>query len=132
MKTPIPVTTVPLHLALLTAFAMMASSTSAKLSGDKPLIRESDSIFVQKQITSKKSSIRLYPDANHQVLFFSASGVENKHYQLYLFDVEGKLLKQIDIKNKQTTLINKIEKGTYLFEVFCDDARIENGQVVVR
>lgn len=126
------VTTVPVHLALLTALAMMASSTSAKLNHVNPVIRESDSIFVQKQITSKKNSIRLYPDANHQVLFFSANGEENKHYQLYLFDIEGKLIKQFDIKSKQTTLINKIAKGTYLFEVFSDDVRIENGQVVVK
>jgi hypothetical protein len=132
MKTTIPVTTVPIHLALLTALAMVASSTSAKLNGSKPIIPESDSIFVQKQITSKKSNIRLYPDVNHQVLFFSANGEENKHYQLFLFDIEGKLLKQVDIKNKQTTVINKIAKGTYLFEVFCDDVRIENGQVLVK
>ena len=58
--------------------------------------------------------------------------LKEKVYQLFLFDVEGNLVKQANIKNKQTTVIDNIEKGNYLFEVFSDDERIENGQVIVR
>lgn len=91
-----------------------------------------DSIVVEKQFTSKKYKIRLYPNANQQVLFFSASGEQHKIYQLFLFDMDGILVKQANIKNKQITVINNIEKGVYLFEVFSDDERIENGKVTVR
>jgi hypothetical protein len=61
-----------------------------------PLIRHrfNDTILVQKQLTSKKNKIKLYPNANHQVLFFSASGQSGKVYQLFLFDIDGKLVKQ--------------------------------------
>ena len=92
----------------------------------------SDTILVQKQQVSKKHGIRLYPDASQQVLFFGAKGIYGKAYQLYIFDVEGKLVKQVNIKNKQTTVLENIEKGDYMFEVFSDDERIENGQVIVR
>ncbi|MBC7829297.1 MAG: T9SS type A sorting domain-containing protein [Chitinophagaceae bacterium] len=91
-----------------------------------------DSIVVEKQLTNKKHKIRLYPNANQQVLFFSANGEHGKIYQLFLFDMDGKLVKQANIKNKQTTVINNIDKGVYLFEVFSDDERIENGKVTVR
>ena len=91
-----------------------------------------DSIFIQKQITSKKHKISLYPNADQQVLFFGVNGAEGKVYQLFLFDVDGRLVKQSEIRNKQTTLIRNIEKGTYLFDVFSDDERIENGQIIVR
>jgi hypothetical protein len=90
-----------------------------------------DSIVVEKQFTSRKYKIRLYPNANQQVLFFSASGEEGKIYQLFLFDIDGKLVKQANIKNKQTTVINIVDKGVYLFEVFIEDRRIENGKVTV-
>lgn len=92
----------------------------------------SDTILVQKQVTSKKNKIKLYPNANHQVLFFSVAGENGKVYQLYLFDLDGKLVKQANIRNKQTTILNKIDKGSYIYEVFSDDERIENGQVIVR
>lgn len=91
-----------------------------------------DTILVQKQQVSRKHGIRLYPDVNQQVLFFGAKGVYGKAYQLFIFDVEGKLVKQVSIKNKQTTVLENIEKGDYVFEVFSDDERIENGQVIVR
>jgi hypothetical protein len=91
-----------------------------------------DSVLVQKSTTSKKCRIRIYPNAEHDVLFFNARGVDGKVYQLFLFDVDGKLVKQANIKNKQTTILENIEKGSYLFEVFSDDERIENGQVTIQ
>lgn len=91
-----------------------------------------DTILVQKQVTSKKHRIKLYPNAEQDVLFFSVRGSEGKVYQLFLFDVAGNLIKQANVKGRQTTVIDNIEKGNYLFEVFSDDERIENGQVIIR
>jgi hypothetical protein len=118
--------TVSLLLSVLTCSA----STSLFPSGNTPVFR--DTILVQKNQISKKIKIKLYPNANHQVLFFSASGEAGKVFQLFLFDIDGKLVKQVNIRNKQTTVLNRIEKGSYLFEVFSDDERIEHGQVIVK
>ena len=90
------------------------------------------SIQVSKSQNSKKSRIRLYPDARQQVLFFSAGGDERKVYQLYLFDMDGRLVNQASIRSKETTVLTNITEGNYLFEVFSDDERIDNGQVAVR
>ena len=117
--------------ALLFAFAQ-TTATAAPASTHSP----ADTILIQKQITSKKYKIRLYPNASHEVLFFSATGPasqgDGKVYQLYLFDVEGNLIKQANIRNKQTTVLNNIGKGRYIFEIFSDDERIENGHLIVR
>jgi hypothetical protein len=121
------------HVTLLALVSLIVSFAAAE-----PVIMDSfkqsapDTIYIQKQQTSRKHGIRLYPDATHQVLFFEAKGVYGKAYQLYIFDVEGKLVKQVTIKNKQTTVLENIEKGDYLFDVFSDDERIENGQMTVR
>jgi Secretion system C-terminal sorting domain len=91
-----------------------------------------DTITISKNRINKKYRVKLYPNASQEVIFFSASGTEGKNYQLFVFDLEGKLVKQTQIKNKQTTIISNIEKGDYLFEVFSDDERIENGNLSVR
>ncbi len=91
-----------------------------------------DTILVQKRTTSKKHRIKLYSATEQDVLFFSVRGSVKKEYQLFLFDVAGNLIRQANIKNKQTTVIDNIEKGNYLFEVFSDDERLENGQVIIR
>jgi hypothetical protein len=90
------------------------------------------SIRVSKSLISKKYKIGLYPDAKYQVLFFSAEGGEKRVYQLYLFDMEGKLARQATIRNKETTVLTDISDGNYLFEVFSNDERIENGQMTVQ
>ena len=89
-------------------------------------------IRVNKSQISKKYKIGLYPDARQQVLFFSADGGAKRVYQLYLFDMDGKLAHQATIRNKETTVLTDISDGNYLFEVFSDDERIENGQLIVR
>lgn len=68
----------------------------------------------------------------HKVLFFSVKGTNGKVYQLYVFDLDGHLVKQKEIRNKQTVYISDFNKGIYLFDVFCDDERIGNGQLAVR
>lgn len=91
-----------------------------------------DTIFIQKNSVVKSHRISLYPDANQKVVFFSVRGAEGKVYQLYVFNIEGKLVKQAETRNRQTTVIKGILKGSYFFEVFSDDKRIGNGQIAIR
>ncbi|WP_350340110.1 T9SS type A sorting domain-containing protein [Paraflavitalea speifideaquila] len=51
---------------------------------------------------------------------------------MFLFNLEGKLIKQVNIRNKETTVLNNMGKGNYLYEVFSEDERLENGQVIIR
>lgn len=90
------------------------------------------SIQISKSQVSKKHKIKLYPDARQQVLFFSANGEEGKVYQLFLFDMDGRLVSQTRIRSRETTVLTNISEGNFLFEVFTDDERIENGQLTVR
>ncbi|MBS1659688.1 MAG: T9SS type A sorting domain-containing protein [Bacteroidetes bacterium] len=126
--------TVPLFLGL--ALCLQTSVNAAGIQpvgGHYPFGYDTiHSIEISKSLSSKKHKIRLYPDARQQVLFFSASGENGKVYQLYLFDVDGRLVSQTQIRNRETTVLTNISEGNYLFEVFTDDERIENGQVRVR
>jgi hypothetical protein len=91
-----------------------------------------DSIVVHQKSMSKSHKIGLFPDALQKVLFFTVKGEEGKVYQLYLFDLDGNLVRQTEIRNKQTAFISNFQKGFYLFDVFCDDDRIGKGQIAVR
>ena len=125
-----------LGLALFVQFSASAAVVTHPAGGHDPLsCRGSDtihSIQVSKAQSSKKIKIRLYPDARQQVLFFSANGEDGKVYQLFLFDMDGRLVSQTNIRNRETTVLTNITEGNFLFEVFTDDERIENGQVTVR
>jgi len=109
----------------------LISATAAK-PGVPNALQYKDSIIIKKTQTNKKYTIKIYPNASHEVLFFSASGEEGKVYQMFLFTIDSKLVKQTQIRNRETTLIAKPEKGDYIFEVFSDDERIESGSLTIR
>ncbi len=114
----------PLILIVLLYIPVKAGTVSVNLNRD--------TILINKAHTSKKYKIKLYPGITNEVVFFTASGETGKVYQLFLFDLDGTLVKQTQIRNKQTTMLANFNKGNYMFEVFSDDERIENGTLVVR
>lgn len=91
-----------------------------------------DTIVVNKLHSGNKYKIKIYPNATHEVLFFTANGEEGKVYQLFLFDVDGKLVKQTAVNNRQTGFLSKFIKGNYVYEVFSNDERIEDGSIVIK
>lgn len=115
---------------LLVIMVMSAGSLSARAGESHPTYR-TDSIIIQKLNNNKKHTVNIYTNASHKVLFFSASGEEGRTYQLFLFREKGKLVKQTKIRNRETTVVNKPEKGNYYFEVFSDEIRIESGTILV-
>jgi len=122
-------------LALSVQISAFAAGTDPAASRPLSSTGSSDtihSIQISKAQTSKKHKIKLYSDARQQVLFFSANGEDGKVYQLYLFDMDGRLVSQSRIRSRETTVLTNISEGNFLFEVFTDDERIENGQLTVR
>ena len=116
---------------MLVTGASLAQPAQAKtVTGQSELGR--DSILVNKALTSRKYKVKIYPGATQEVLFFNASGEEGKVYQFFIFDMEGNLVKQAQIRNKQTTILTNFNKGSYTFEVFSDDEHIENGTLTIK
>ena len=49
-----------------------------------------------------------------------------------MFDMEGKLINEADLRARETSITKKLTTGKYLFEIFRDDQRIENGTLTVK
>ncbi|MBZ5857382.1 hypothetical protein [Flavihumibacter profundi] len=119
-----------LLLTIVIGLSSLSTQVSMAMTNVSPV--EKDSIIIQKLNSNKNHTINLYTNASQQVLFFSASGEEGKIYQLLLFRQQGKLIKSSKVRNRETTVVSKPEKGNYYFEVFSDDTRIESGTIVVQ
>lgn len=118
-------------LVLLLLGNSSQAMTTEQLSAQGQTLQQ-DSIIIQKLNTNKKHTINIYTNPSQQVLFFSASGEEGRIYQFLLFRQEGRLIKASKIRNRETTVVSKPDKGNYYFEVFSDDTRIERGTIVVQ
>jgi hypothetical protein len=131
LQKPSPVVIANLILLLPPAISHGAKPSIKVSASNKIATHAAKSIKINRSLVSKKYRIRLYADMKQEAVFFSASGPKQKYYQLYLFDLAGRLISQASIAHKQTTLVEMKTKGTFLFEVFSDDEKIESGEVLV-
>jgi hypothetical protein len=128
-------TTYMKHLVLITVSICLFFSVAFSLpysSAIQYTKKPGPSIAVKKTLKTKKYKIKLFPSAAQDVLFFNAVGLAGKIYQLYVFDMGGQLVKQAQIKNRETTLLTDFTKGDYLFQIFSNDDQIENGTIYIR
>ncbi|HVG40239.1 MAG TPA: T9SS type A sorting domain-containing protein [Chitinophagaceae bacterium] len=80
----------------------------------------------------KKSRVRLYPNptSDGNLSIFSNTSSDKIHF--YVFDLEGTMVHQLMIKNKQRHKIKNLKKGTYVYDVFVNDTSIEQGKIIVK
>ena len=120
---------------MLVAILFTTASYFPSYASGSPLTAKENirySVVVNKNLNSKKHKIRLYTDAGRENILFSVNGVEGKNYQLYVFDMESNLVTQVNIQNNETTVLNNMAKGNYLFEVLIKDEKIESGQLSIK
>lgn len=115
---------------LITVHSINSSGTT--LQCNQLLNLSSDSIIVKIFNNKKVPEIELRPDAANKVLLFTSTGVYKKVYQLFVFDMDGRLARLMQVRNKETTSLALLEKGNYMYEVFSNDDRVENGSITVR
>jgi hypothetical protein len=88
--------------------------------------------MVTKNLNNKKHKVKLFTASDYKTLLFTVDGVETKRYTLFVFDLEGRLITQSVILNRETGILPEIVSGTYLYEVLAEDAKVENGQLKIK
>ncbi|HEY4876603.1 MAG TPA: hypothetical protein VIH86_13585 [Puia sp.] len=92
----------------------------------------SDTAVITKISGNKNQIIQDYSGADKQTLFFSAKLKQKKNCRFYMFDMDGTLVAENNIYNKQGVEFTNMQKGNYYFEIFSEDERIENGTLTIK
>jgi hypothetical protein len=109
--------------------AFMTTSLVSYAGGSLPV---PNAVMITKNLNNKKHKVRLFTASDNRTLLFTVNGVEGKQYTLFVFDLEGKLILQSAILNRETGILPEINTGSYLYEVLVDDMNVENGQLKVK
>ncbi|MDP4129202.1 MAG: T9SS type A sorting domain-containing protein [Bacteroidota bacterium] len=109
---------------------VFVTSTALSFAGSLPSYPTA--VVVTKNQNSKRHKIRLFTASDSKTLLFTVDGVNGNQYTLYVFDLEGKLVTQSAIRNHETSILPEINSGGYLYEVFVNDQKVENGMLTVR
>ncbi len=88
--------------------------------------------MITKNLNNKKHKVRLFTASDYKTLLFTVDGVEGKQYTLFVFDLDGKLVIQSAIQNRETGVLPEIGSGAYLYEVLAEDTRVETGELKIK
>ena len=67
--------------------------------------------------------MKLFTASDYKTLLFTVDGVDENRYTLFVFDLEGKLVIQSVILNRETGILPEMPAGDYLYEVLANDTR---------
>lgn len=109
-------------ILLLSAIFIFATSFNMAGNGEiKPI----------KKGALRKETIKLYPNPSYDgTITISTTLTDTLHF--YIFDLEGTLINQTILTNKEKKTVTNLNKGTYMYDVFQKDESIEEGKLIVK
>lgn len=96
---------------------------------DKKPARKSKPV---KRSSAVEVSVKLIPDIFKKSFHLVTRSDSDKEMNFYVFDVEGNLVMNYKTKAGDKKTISGLEKGNYVYRVFCDDAEVASGKLQFR
>jgi hypothetical protein len=115
-----------LAFSLLLSCGLLAQSRISDQTGNT----SSETPETVKQSANRKVLIKLYPNPSYGKVSVTATTSEPLHF--YIFDLDGTLIYQAVLNNKEKKNVENLKKGTYLYDVFLNDESIEEGKIIVK
>lgn len=117
-------------VALTIALGMLLYSPTSRASDD---LRKEDNKEKKKVSSSRNnSSVKIYPDMIKRVMHVVAKENEGKDIDFFVFDLQGELIQHYKMKAGDHERITGLERGKYVFHVFCGDEETANGKFEIR
>ena len=119
------------RILLLLAFPVVLLSFTVSPRDNRTISNNlSDSPEIKKKVRVKKNVVKIYPNPSFGKISISANTTQPLHF--YIFDLEGTLIYQTVLKNKDKKSLDNLKKGTYMYDVFEKDESIEEGKIIVK
>ena len=120
----------------LTILAIQPYSSIARVrkSGTEAEIKEEEKPSIKTRVSSSRNNaaVKIYPDVIKKAMHVVAKENDGKEIDFFVFDLEGTLLKHYKMKDGDHKKINGLERGKYIYHVFCGDDETATGKFDIR
>jgi len=103
---------------------------SFKVSAQEAFENANNFISIDSVSKPIRNVIKIYPNPSYGKLSVSSNTASSLHF--YIFDLEGTLVYQVVLNNKERKTVNNLKKGTYLYDVFENDESVEEGKIIIK
>ena len=77
-------------------------------------------------------SVKIYPDMLKKHMHVVAKYNDGKEIDFFVFDLQGTLMQNYKMKAREQYKIAGLDKGTYVYRVFCGDEETASGKFEIR
>ena len=97
---------------------------------------EDDKKPAKKRKATRKSTsdvtVKIIPDVLKKALHVVTKSETEKEMTFYVFDMEGTMIMNYKMKGGERKTISGLNKGLYVYHVFCDDEQVATGKLEFR
>ena len=76
--------------------------------------------------------VKIYPDIIKKAMHVVAKENDGKQIDFFVFDPEGTLMKHYRMNDGEHKMIDGLERGKYVYNVFCGDEETAAGKFEIR
>ena len=109
----------------LAASPVTKSSSYSNFEDDKKPAKKGKSSKMQ-------NAVKIVPDIFKKTMHVTARQGNEKEIDFFVFDVDGNMVMNYKMKAGEKKTVSGLKKGTYVYNVFCDDESIGTGQLEIR
>ena len=119
-----------LSLAAYICFSVLAIQPAAATKE----IKEDKKPLTKTRSNSSRNNhaVKIYPDAVRKVMHVVAKENEGKEIDFFIFDLQGELMKHYKMDEGDHEKITGLERGKYIYHVFCGDEETATGKFDIR
>ena len=78
------------------------------------------------------NAVKIYPDIIKKAMHVVAKENEGKEIDFFVFDLQGTLMKHYKMNDGDHEKIAGLERGKYIYHVFCGDEETATGKFEIR
>ncbi|MGB3007898.1 MAG: T9SS type A sorting domain-containing protein [Chitinophagaceae bacterium] len=78
------------------------------------------------------NAVRIHPDIIKREMHVIAKENDGKEINFFVFDLQGTLMQHFKMKYKDHYRLQGLEKGVYIYRVFCGDEETVSGKFEIR
>lgn len=113
---------------LLMGLPSVAAETPLKI--EEPA--KKNKVKAKPVVSRNKHAVKIYPSLFKRDMHVVAKNNDGKEIDFFVFDLQGTLVQNYRMKAKDRYRMINMERGSYIYRVFCGDEETAAGTFVIR
>lgn len=105
-----------------------ASATGFKIDGPVKKKNQKTKLLLSRN----NNAVKIYPDIIKRDMHVVAKDNDGKEIDFFVFDMQGTLMKNYKMKAKDHNRMTDLDRGSYIYRVFCGDEETASGTFEIR